>query len=255
MTFASWTDPCADTLLVIAHRGGAALAAENTAAAFAAALAAGADAVETDVRVSADGVLVCLHDADLQRLCGDPRAVADLDFETLQALVPGLLTLQAAIAASAPLGILLDVKLTDQALLPEIIGYVEAGGALGRAILGLRRSDLIAEARRITSRIAILAFLPDADLAADAAGLGATWFRLWQADANEASIATARRAGLRVAVMVGQPRNVPLPEYPRFPVGLVDAAGLAQLCLLAPDAILLDDPRRLRLWLSLQSMD
>jgi glycerophosphoryl diester phosphodiesterase len=119
----------------------------------------------------------------------------------------------------------------------------------------LRRADLIAEARRISSEIAILAFLPDADAAADAAGLGAGWFRLWQADANEERIAAARRAGLRVVVMVGQPRNIPLPEYPRFPVGLVDAAGLAQLCLLAPDAIMLDDPRQLRLWLSLRSMD
>lgn len=255
MTFASWTDPRKHTLLVIAHRGGAALAAENTAAAFAAAVAAGADALETDVRVSADGVLVCLHDADLQRLCGDPRAVADLDFATLRALVPGLLTLTAAIAASAPLGILLDVKLMDQAFLPDIIHAVEAGGAMERAILGLRRQDLIAEARRISGEIAILGFLPDADAASEAAGLGANWFRLWQADANAERIAAARRAGLRVAVMVGQPRNIPLPEYPRFPVGLVDAAGLAQVCLLAPDAIMLDDPRQLRLWLSLQSMD
>lgn len=255
MTFASWTDPREDTLLVIAHRGGAALAAENTAAAFTAAVAGGADAVEADVRASSDGVLVCLHDADLQRLCGDPRNVADVDFASLRDLVPGLLTLQAAIAASPPLGILLDIKLMDPALLPEIIRTVEAGGALDRAILGLRRGDLIAEARRISKQIAILAFLPDADSAADAAALGANWFRLWQADANAERIAAARHAGLQVTVMVGQPRNIPLPEYPRFPVGLVDAAGLAQLCLLAPDAIMLDDPRQLRLWLSLQSMD
>ncbi|MET0748896.1 MAG: glycerophosphodiester phosphodiesterase family protein [Rhizobium sp.] len=253
MTFASWHNPPAHSLLAIAHRGGAALGPENTAAAFEAAAAAGADAVETDVRVSADGTLVCLHDADLQRLCGDPRAVADLDLAMLRSLLPGLLTLDAAIAASAPLGILLDIKLMDYALLPKIIRAVETGGGFQRAILGLRHEKLIAEARRISSEIAILAFLPDAHSAPRAARLGANWFRLWQADADEARIAAARQAGLQVAVMVGQPRDIPLPEYPQFPVGQVDADGLAQLYLLAPDAIMLDDPRLLRR--SLLSMD
>ncbi len=45
--------------------------------------------------------------------------------------------------------------------------------------------------------------------------------------------------------MVGQPRAAPLPEYPPFPVGGVDRDGLDRLRALAPDAILLDDPRLL----------
>ena len=229
--------------LVIAHRGGAALAAENTAAAFEASADAGADALETDVRVSADGAFVCLHDADLRRLCGDPRAVADIDLATLRRLVPGLLTLGEAIAASARLGILLDIKLLDGKYLPEIVRIVVAGGAIERAILGLRDVGLIAEVRRISGDIAILGFLPNPDMAPEAARLGANWFRFWQSEANEDRLAMARKAGMRVAVMVGQPRNEPLPEYPPFPVGLVDAEGLARLRLLAPDAILLDDPR------------
>lgn len=246
MTFASWLDAPARRPLVIAHRGGAALAAENTAEAFAAALAAGADAVETDVRVSADGVLVCLHDADMLRIGGDPRAVADLDLETLRGLAPGLLTLAEAIAVSPPLGILLDVKLTDSAYLPAIVRTVEAGGAKARAILGLREMAMIAEARRISGEIAILAFLTDADASSEAALLGANWYRLWQGAANGSRIAAVRTAGMRAAVMVGQPRSVPLPEYPPFAVGLVDAEGLERLRHLDPDAILLDDPRLLR---------
>lgn len=50
-----------------AHRGYSAIAPENTLAAFEAAVEAGADAVELDVRTSADGVPVVLHDATLGR--------------------------------------------------------------------------------------------------------------------------------------------------------------------------------------------
>ncbi|TMK20451.1 MAG: glycerophosphodiester phosphodiesterase, partial [Actinobacteria bacterium] len=48
---------------VIGHRGAAALGPENTIAAVEAGLAAGADGVEIDVRRTADGVVVLMHDA------------------------------------------------------------------------------------------------------------------------------------------------------------------------------------------------
>lgn len=53
--------------LVIAHRGASADHPENTMAAFAAAAEAGADLVELDARITADGEVVALHDADLGR--------------------------------------------------------------------------------------------------------------------------------------------------------------------------------------------
>ena len=51
--------------LVVAHRGASASEPENTLVAFEAALAAGADAVELDVRLTSDGVPVVMHDADV----------------------------------------------------------------------------------------------------------------------------------------------------------------------------------------------
>ena len=51
--------------LVVAHRGASATEPENTLLAFEAALDAGADAVELDVRLTADGVAVVLHDPDV----------------------------------------------------------------------------------------------------------------------------------------------------------------------------------------------
>lgn len=231
--------------IVIAHRGGALLGPENTAATFALAAAAGADMLETDLRLSSDGHLVCLHDADLRRLAGDVRAVADMDLAMLRAKLPELLTLDEALAASQPLGLLLDVKLLDEAVLPPILAAIEAAGAGQRCLLGLRDTALIVAARALDPEIAILAFASDPDSAPAARAAGADWFRLWQGEATPERIAAIRAAGLKAAIMVGQPRSVAEPGYPPFPVGRIDAAGVRQVLALGPDAVLLDDPRLL----------
>jgi glycerophosphoryl diester phosphodiesterase len=64
--------------LVIAHRGYSAAAPENTLAAFEAALRAGADMLELDVRLDADGVPVVVHDATLDRTTDTPGPVEEL---------------------------------------------------------------------------------------------------------------------------------------------------------------------------------
>jgi glycerophosphoryl diester phosphodiesterase len=53
--------------LVVAHRGSSATWPENTLPAFRAGIEEGADMVELDVHATSDGVLVCLHDATLDR--------------------------------------------------------------------------------------------------------------------------------------------------------------------------------------------
>ena len=50
---------------VIGHRGNRAHAPENTLASFQEAVALGVDALEFDLRVSRDGVLMVFHDATL----------------------------------------------------------------------------------------------------------------------------------------------------------------------------------------------
>jgi glycerophosphoryl diester phosphodiesterase len=61
---------------VFAHRGGAALAPENTIAAFDVGLATGAEGLELDVRLSADGVVVVCHDDTLDRTTDTSGRVA-----------------------------------------------------------------------------------------------------------------------------------------------------------------------------------
>ena len=78
--------------LVIAHRGGAPGYPENSLAAFRHALASGVDMLECDVRRSADGALVLLHDPRVS-LGGGPSAVSATPLTALRAAVPALLTL------------------------------------------------------------------------------------------------------------------------------------------------------------------
>ena len=59
-----------DHAQIIAHRGGAAVAPENTMAAFRSGIADGADWLELDVREDADGVVVIEHDRDFMRVAG-----------------------------------------------------------------------------------------------------------------------------------------------------------------------------------------
>lgn len=72
--------------LVVAHRGGAGLAPENTLAAFRNALELQVDAVELDVHLSKDGVPVVLHDPDVSRATGAVGEVEALTLVELQQL-------------------------------------------------------------------------------------------------------------------------------------------------------------------------
>ena len=69
---------------IIAHRGLALDAPENTLLAFLKALSAGATHLETDVHASADGVAVISHDPDLARLVGREVAVGQLPMSELR---------------------------------------------------------------------------------------------------------------------------------------------------------------------------
>lgn len=72
--------------LVVAHRGASATFAENTLESFAAAIDSGAQAVELDVRLSADGVAVVMHDPDVSRSTDGTGLVHELTVAELKRL-------------------------------------------------------------------------------------------------------------------------------------------------------------------------
>ena len=72
----------------IAHRGCQSLAPENTVASFVCAARLGLHAIETDVRLTKDGKLVCVHDPSLKRMFGIKRKVSEMTLDELRGLVP-----------------------------------------------------------------------------------------------------------------------------------------------------------------------
>jgi len=104
--------------LRVAHRGAPTRAPGNSVRGFALAAALGADMVETDVRLSADGALVLSHDdtAPLPGLGRRPVSIARSPLAALRAPVAGgepLATLDEALAQrrhGAPLAFNLDLK-------------------------------------------------------------------------------------------------------------------------------------------------
>jgi glycerophosphoryl diester phosphodiesterase len=71
---------------VVAHRGSSATQAEHTLGAYVAALEEGADALECDVRLTADGHLVCVHDRDLRRTAQHRGLVSAMELAELEQL-------------------------------------------------------------------------------------------------------------------------------------------------------------------------
>jgi len=74
---------------LIAHRGYSSVAPENTLAAFEAAIDAGAEILECDVQLTADGVPVIVHDRTVDRTTNGSGAVRDLSWSAIAELDAG----------------------------------------------------------------------------------------------------------------------------------------------------------------------
>jgi glycerophosphoryl diester phosphodiesterase len=98
---------------VVAHRGSSAAHAENSWAAFEAAVADGADVIECDVQGTRDGVLVIRHDLAIR----DQR-VAERAFSDIEAIEPGLVRLDELLdwAVRKKISLLVEVKDPDCAM-------------------------------------------------------------------------------------------------------------------------------------------
>src|SRR5436309_11481288 len=71
---------------VVAHRGASETEAEHTLAAYRRAIDDGADGLECDVRLTRDGVLVCVHDRRIDRTSSGHGVVSTLELADLAEL-------------------------------------------------------------------------------------------------------------------------------------------------------------------------
>lgn len=119
---------------VVGHRGSPQDATENTLASFLKAVEAGADAVELDVHLSADGVPIVHHDPDLGRTVGGEGPVGERTAAELAAL--GVPTL-ADVLRAVPLPIDVELKvdgLRAEELPAAVAEVVRRAGALDRVL-------------------------------------------------------------------------------------------------------------------------
>ncbi|MBZ9749947.1 glycerophosphodiester phosphodiesterase [Deinococcus sp. HMF7604] len=139
------------TPLLLGHRGTPRQHPENTLAGFQAALDAGLDGVELDVRRLMDGTLVVHHDAVL----ADGRALPSLCVADLPPLVP---TLNAALAWAADTGAWVNIELKFEGLRPDdrVAGTLQAVTAYGltrRVILSSFMPTLLRAARNLAPQV------------------------------------------------------------------------------------------------------
>ena len=122
--------------LVLGHRGMPGDRTENRIEAFVGAVNAGADGVEFDVQLSADGIPVVVHDTRLGRVTGSGRRVTDLTFRELEGF--GLYGLEKVLdEVPAPVVLNIEIKnfsLRSRGIEEAVSGLVKARNAEGRVL-------------------------------------------------------------------------------------------------------------------------
>jgi glycerophosphoryl diester phosphodiesterase len=227
--------------LVVAHRGGSAVAPENTRAAITRALREGADAIEVDVLPTRDGHLVVHHDERLLRTAGVDRAVWETDLAELGALDVGrwfgpefagerIMTLAEAAAMLPPrIGLVADFKHGEERF-PGIVARVAAvARPLGPrfAVLSIQHAFALAVAAASPGARALLTVRRPFASEEELAGIRAL--------APGAGLATSMRA-LSAALLVAA-AEADRPVYVFTPN---TAAELAVAMRIAPTAVITD---------------
>jgi glycerophosphoryl diester phosphodiesterase len=138
--------------LVFAHRGGSALAPENTIAAFDNGLALGADGLELDVHLSRDGVVVVHHDRLLDRTGTGRGPIAGKDAAELgRAAVPALADV---LARYRDRRIIVEMKVNSAALAAATVDAIRRADAVDRVCLGSFGLRVLRAARAIEPAVA-----------------------------------------------------------------------------------------------------
>ena len=138
--------------LVFAHRGGSALAPENTMAAFDNGLAHGADGVELDVHLSRDGGVVVHHDRTLDRTTRLRGPIAERTTGELRtAAVP---TLAEVLARHRDVRVIVELKVNSEDLARAAVEVVRQADAVDRVCFGAFEWRVLRSVRAIEPAIA-----------------------------------------------------------------------------------------------------
>ncbi|MEM1433756.1 MAG: glycerophosphodiester phosphodiesterase [Pseudomonadota bacterium] len=162
----SVTDSAAAGTWVIAHRGGGGLRPENTMLAFQHAAELGVDMLTLDVRLTADGVAVVLHDATVDRTTDGTGRLADLPLAQVRRLDAAALwadyagrgvrvpTLLAVLDRFAEQRVAIEIQDDDLRAAEIVCATLEQSGLGSRALVGSPHRKVLLEFRRRCPEVA-----------------------------------------------------------------------------------------------------
>jgi glycerophosphoryl diester phosphodiesterase len=198
--------------LIYAHRGVSAIHPENTLRAFRHALAIGVDGIELDVRATADGIPVVVHDRDVVRTTDGAGYVDEIPLARLETLdagagerVPTLAEVLALVGDAAHLDIEIKGSDVERAVLDVLTHYPTVRWAISSftwdTLRTVRRLDAGAELWPLAERAGD-------ELIAIANELSSPAVSLFTGAYTAENAAKLRDAGLRVIVWtVNDPRE------------------------------------------------
>jgi glycerophosphoryl diester phosphodiesterase len=164
--------------LILAHRGGRALGPENTIPAFDLGLAAGADGLELDVHVAADGEAVVVHDATLDRTTDATGPVAARTARELAAVNAalrcgvelerpwtgqraGIPTLREVLRRYPSVPVVIEMKAASRGAAAAVVRAVRDCGAEARVCIGSFSHEAVRAVRVLAPEIATSASQPE----------------------------------------------------------------------------------------------
>jgi glycerophosphoryl diester phosphodiesterase len=226
-----------DKTLVVAHRGAAGAAPENTMAAVRQALDDGADWVEIDVQETRDGEVVVVHDSDFMKLAGNPLKIWEGDLAAVRQIdvgswfdprfadqrVPTLAEVLDAVRDRSRLVIELKYYGHDEQLEQRVVDIVEAANMADQvAIMSLKLPGIQKlKAIRPDWQAGLLA----ATAVGDLTRLDVDFLAVNQSLANPAFIKRARNNGKGVFVWT-----------------VNDAMSLSRWMSMGVDGVITDEP-------------
>jgi glycerophosphoryl diester phosphodiesterase len=247
--------------LAMAHRGGAGLWPENTAYAFAQSVALGVDVLEMDLHGTADGALVVIHDATVERTTNGAGRVNNLTLAALKKLDAGyrwtndggrtfpfrgkgitVPTLLEVLDEFPRARLNIDIKQAQPSLVKSFCRTLGERGAKGRVTVASFNSGTLEEFRRECPEVSTSAGMDEVIALASALQsgrrieLGKSHPRLLQVPESAFGrgwltpelVAEAHRAGLEVHVWT-----------------VNEEAGMRRLIALGVDGIMTDYPDKL----------
>jgi glycerophosphoryl diester phosphodiesterase len=210
------TEAAAGVKEVIGHMGSCADRPGNTLAGIRRAIESGAHVAEVDVRTTKDGVLVCLHDPDVDRTTDGKGKVAELTLAQVKRLDAGakfdakykgerVPTFREVLElAKGKIAVMIDLKEDGEGYAATIASQVREFGEPKRVVVGVRSVAHVKQFGKLLPDARQIGLVPTTDDIEAFAKAGVKVIRLWPKWlADEALVPRVRKLGVELHIGTG----------------------------------------------------